>query len=209
MSQLRVLLGFINAPDHSIEETAGAVIAHLSGNAAFPSPPVPTATLQSALTAFTAAIAAQAAGGPPATANKSNKRDALIALLRQLAGYVQQNCGNNMATLLSSGFDAVSTNRASVPLAPPGILSIDNGNSGQLLVKVTPIANAKAYEVRYAAIAPGGAPGPWQDGGLFTNSRSMPVNNLTPGTNYTFQVRAIGGSTGYSDWCDASSHMSL
>ena len=170
---------------------------------------MPTATLQSALTAFTAAIAAQAAGGPPATANQSNKRDALIALLRQLAGYVQQNCGNNMATLLSSGFDAVSTNRASVPLAPPGILSIDNGNSGQLLVKVTPIANAKAYEVRYAAIAPGGAPGPWQSGGLFTNSRSMPVNNLTPGTNYNFQVRAIGGSTGYSGWSDAVSHMSL
>ena len=67
----------------------------------------------------------------------------------------------------------------------------------------------KAYEVRYAALAPGGAPGPWQSGGLFTNSRSMPVNNLTPGTNYSFQVRAIGGSTGYSDWCDAVSHMSL
>ena len=129
----------------------------------------------------------------------------LVALLRQLASYVQNNSNNNLGTLLSSGFEAVSTNRASVPLDAPGILSIDNGNSGQLLVKVSPVANAKAYEVRYAALAPG----PWQDGGLFTNSRSMPVNNLTPGTNYSFQVRAIGGSTGYSGWCDAVSHMSL
>ena len=209
MSQLRVHLGFSNAPDHTIEETAGEVLQHLYGNVAFPSPPVPTATLQTALTAFTTAIAAQAAGGPPATANKNNKRDALIALLRQLAGYVQQNCGNNMATLLSSGFDAVSTNRASVPLDAPHILSIDNGNSGQLLVKVTPIANAKAYEVCYAALAPGGAHGPWQSGSLFTNSRSMPVNDLTPGTNYSFQVRAIGGSAGYSGWSDPVSHMSL
>jgi hypothetical protein len=32
---------------------------------------------------------------------------------------------------------------------------------------------------------------------------------LTPGTTYSLQVRAVGGSTGYSDWSDAVSHMSL
>lgn len=34
----------------------------------------------------------------------------------------------------------------------------------------------------------------------------MAINGLTPGENYQFQVRAIGGSTGYSD---PVSHMSL
>lgn len=48
-----------------------------------------------------------------------------------------------------------------------------------------------------------------QNGGLFTNSRNMPINALTPGGNYQFQVRAVGGSTGYSDWSDPVSHMSL
>ena len=114
-----------------------------------------------------------------------------------------------MAKLLASGFQAVSTNRASTPLAAPTITDILNGNSGQLLLRVGAIANSHAYEVRHAAIAPGGVPGPWQNGGLFGNSRSMPVNGLTPGTNYTFQVRAIGGSTGYSDWSDPVSHMSM
>ncbi|MFO1481723.1 MAG: fibronectin type III domain-containing protein [Verrucomicrobiaceae bacterium] len=52
-------------------------------------------------------------------------------------------------------------------------------------------------------------PGPYQSGGLFTNSRSMAINGLTPGGNYQFQVRAVGGSTGYSDWSDPVSHMSL
>ena len=136
-------------------------------------------------------------------------RAVLVDQLRQLAGYVQANCGNDLATLLSSGFDAVSTNRASVQLTAPLIRDILNGNSGQLLVRVTPVKNAKAYEVRYAAVAAGGVPGPWQSGSLFTNSQSMPINGLTPGTNYTFQVRAIGGATGYSDWSDPSSHMSL
>jgi len=53
------------------------------------------------------------------------------------------------------------------------------------------------------------ASGAWQSGGLFTNSRSMPLNGLTPGTNYSLDVRAVGGSTGYSDWSDPVSHMSM
>ena len=209
MAQLRVYLGFTNAPDHTLEETTLAVLENLYGNAAYPSPPVTNAALQAQLTAFTDAIAAQAQGGTAATAEKNNQRDALIGLLRQLAGYVQENCDNNLATLLASGFEAVSTNRASVPLDKPTILAIDNGHSGQLLVKVKPSANAKCYEGRYAAIGTGGTPGPFQSAGLFTNSRSMPVNGLTPGTMSTFQFRAIGGSTGYSDWSAPSGHMSL
>ena len=54
--------------------------------------------------------------------------------------------------------------------------------------------------------AAGGAPGLWQNGGLFTNSRSMPLNGLAPGTSYTVQVRGIGGS---SDWSNLAGHMSL
>jgi hypothetical protein len=30
---------------------------------------------------------------------------------------------------------------------------------------------------------------------------------LTPGQNYSVQARAIGGSTGHSDWSDPVSHM--
>jgi len=35
----------------------------------------------------------------------------------------------------------------------------------------------------------------------------MTINNLTPGTTYAFQVRAVGGSTGYTDWSDPVAHM--
>ncbi len=209
MPQLRVLLGFAAAADHALEETAQAVLEHLYGNATYPTPPVLEAALQAALAAFSVAIAAAKMGGPAETADKNNKRDALIDLLRKLAGYVQLNHDNDLAKLLASGFEAVSTNKASVPLTAPTIKDILNGMTGQLLVRVGPIANAKGYEVRYALIGAGGAPGPWVDGGLFTSSRGMPVNGLNPGDNYQFQVRAVGGSTGYSDWSDAVSHRSL
>jgi hypothetical protein len=209
MPQLRVLLGFASATDHSLEQTAMAVHMKTYGNAAYPAPTVTEPDFAAALTAFSEAIPTAAQGGPAETADKNNKREALISLLRKLAGYVQENCGNDLATLLSSGFDAVSTNRASTPLEAPTIKDIINGMSGQLVVRVSPIANAKCYEVRYALIGADGAPGPWQDGGLFTNSRHMAINGLTPGGNYQFQVRAVGGSTGYSDWSDPVSHMSL
>lgn len=209
MPQLRVLLGFTNAPDHALEETAGAVLDGFYGNAAFPTPPVAKPALQAALTAFTDAIAAQMNGGPAATAMKNNMRDALIDLLRQLASYVQEASDNDMAKLLSSGFEAVSTHRAQSPLDPPTIKDITNGMSGQLIITVTPIKNTKAYEIRYALAAPGQPQGPWQNGGLFTNSRNMPQNGLTPGSNYAFQVRAIGGSTGYSDWSNPVGHLSM
>ncbi len=207
--QQRVNLGFANAPDHTLEEISGAVIDNLFGKPAFPSPPVTQVALQAALTGFTAAIATQAQGGTAATADKNNKRDALIGLLRQLAGYVQEMHGNDLAVLLSSGFEAVSTSRASSPLEKPHIKEILNGNSGQLILRGSTVQNARCFEMRFAAIGAGGAPGPWQSAGLITNSRSMPVNGLTPGTMYVFQIRAVGGSTGYSDWSDAVQHMSL
>ncbi len=134
-----------------------------------------------------------------ATAEKNNRRDALVELLRQLAAYVQEAAGNDLAKLLGSGFEAVSTNRASTPLDASAIRDIVNGNSGQLLTRVSTVKNAKCYEQRHALIDATGTLGPWQSGALFTNSRSMPTNGLTPGGNYLFQVRAIGGSTGYSD----------
>ncbi len=209
MAHLRVLLGLTNAPDHSLEELAGSVHDNLFGKPAFPTPPVMQGTLQAQITAFTDAIAAQMQGGTAATAAKNFQRDALIAMLRQLAGYVQVACNNDLATLLSSGFEAVNTHNASSPLANPIIRSLDNGNSGQLLIRVTPVPNAKCYEVRYAAILAGGVTGPWQNGGLFSNSRAIPVNGLTPGTSYTVEVRAIGGSTGSTDWSDPVGHMSM
>ena len=51
--------------------------------------------------------------------------------------------------------------------------------------------------------------GPWQAGGLFTGSRGMLLSGLTPGTTYCVHVRAVGGSTNYSDWSDPVSHMCM
>jgi hypothetical protein len=41
---------------------------------------------------------------------------------------------------------------------------------------------------------------PWQEAGIYTQARRIVLMGLTPGTVYFVRVRAIGGSTGYSEW---------
>jgi len=187
--------------------TAATIITGLTGNAVFPSTPVDLKTVQAAVDDLNSAIVAQAHGGPAATAEKYQKQDALIALLRRLKHYVEDHCGNDVAVVLSSGFQPALTTHTRAPLGNPAILAVDLGNSGELVLKVTPIARSKCYEVRLAATGADNVPGSWQTAGLFTNSRSMTVGNLTPGMAYMFQVRAVGGSTGYSEWSNPISRM--
>jgi hypothetical protein len=67
-----------------------------------------------------------------------------------------------------------------------------------------PVANARNYQVQRRV-----GDGSWQDVGFYSQARRMAVNGLTPGTVYQFRVRALGGSTGTSDWSPTVSQMSL
>ncbi len=215
MPQLRVLLGFSNAPDHAVTERADAVLAGLYVSDLWnplPAPlafPVTQAALQTARDNFSDGMAAADMGGPADTADKNNKRDVLVALLRKLAAFVNDNHGNDMAKLLASGFEAVSTNHAQSPLVKPVIRDIIHGNTGQSILRVSPVPNAQNYEPQCALIGPGGTPGPWVSAGLFSNSQALPVSPLIPGAEYLFRVRAMGGSTGSSDWSDTRSHRAM
>jgi len=205
--QIRIADGLRTQSAERLIATARAIIEGMTGNPSFPSPPVDLKTVQAALDDLSAALIAQPNGGPLATAEKKNKQEALILLLRRLRYYVEGHCGNDLSVLLSTGFQAAVTTRVRSPLANPSILNLGLGNSTELVLKVTPIAHAKCYEVRMAAVGAGDSPGPWQTAGLFTNSRSMTIEGLTPGTTYMFQVRAVGGSTRYSDWSNPVSRM--
>jgi len=66
--------------------------------------------------------------------HKKNKRDAVIDLLVKLAHYVQDNCGQNPAALLSSGFQLATNNRAKSPVGKAAIVSRSrNRKSGELV----------------------------------------------------------------------------
>lgn len=203
MSTYRTSLGFARLSDAPLNSFAENVIAKMTDNPGFTTPLISMATLTSAQTAFANAIAAAAQGGKQLIAAKNAAREALLSLLRQQAAYVQSIAGEDLPLLLSSGFVNMSTNRTQVPLSKPVVEQVDNPQSTQLGLRLKPVYTARAYEIRMSYVA-----GEWKAVGVFTQSRVV-IPDLTPGTTYTLQARAIGGSTGYSDWSDPISHMAL
>lgn len=204
MSTYHVSLTFAQLPDSELDEFAAGVIENMTGNASYTTPAVSMAALGTGRTDVVNAMADMAQGGTAATAAKNAAREVLLGLLRQEANYVQGIASEDLTVLLSSGFLAASTNRAQSPLETPSIVKILNEASTQLVLRVTPITNARTYEIRHYT-----TPGVWQSGGISTQARHIIVEGLTPGTTYTLSVRGIGGSTGHSDWSDPVSHMCM
>lgn len=200
--KLKVSLGYNQYPDSVLDELTTAIVTAMTGNAAFPAPTMPLATISARQTVFRTALAAASNGGTQLTAKKNQARQSLLDGLDANAMYVQALARYDLAMLLSSGYQATSTNRAQTQLPAPVILSLDNDVSTQLVLRLSPITNAYCYEVQIST-----GTGAWQPAGSYTAARKIILTSLTPGTVYSVQSRAIGGSTGYSDWSDPSSHM--
>jgi len=200
----RVALDFARLPDTQLDEFTSNIVACLTGNAGFPAPAVPLADLTAAQTAFEDALTAAAQGGVQLTAVKNEMRTALVLLLRKEATYVQSLAGQSLPVLLSSGYNAASTNRSRQQLDIPAIVSITNEMSTQLTVSLQPVTNARSYEAQVKNGTGGYVPA-----GTFTQARRIVLTGLTPGATYSIQARAVGGVTGYSDWSDPVSHMAM
>jgi hypothetical protein len=200
---IRVALSFATFNNDELNSLAILVIVCLKTNPLFPNLPVKIADLTALQAVFQAAITAAATGGVMQTAAQNEAREALVFALRQTAAYIQSLGLVNVSDVLSSGFDVVVSNHnPQMPLGVPVLTGLDNSLSTQLLLRLQSVTNAKAYQVQYCA-----GTAPWQDAGIFPNSRGIVLMNLTPGTVYTARVRAIGGSTRYSDWSASTSLM--
>jgi hypothetical protein len=184
-TKVTVKTGFGTLTDQPAIATAGAVIKGVYAEKSLATPPVDQATLQAAVDDLNGSIAALQAqgGGTAVTSMKNKKREVLDGLLRKLGHYVQANCNDDVQIVLNSGFQAKTTSvRSQTPPAKAQIVSVDNGHTTQLVAKVKKVLRAKAYEVRCAAVGAGNTVGPFQQGGLFTDSRSITITGLTPGT---------------------------
>ena len=133
----------------------------------------------------------------------------MVGFLRQNGLYVQGACNEDVATLTSSGFQAAAQTRVRGPLAKANIITIENGHMGQLLLTADQIPKAAAFEVWTAPVTNAGVIGEWKYLRAFTFARQMPIDDLASGASYAFKVRAIGGTTGYGDFSDPVTHMSL
>ena len=199
---IRVALSFATFSDNDVNSLAILVIVCLKNNLLFPNLPVGIAALTTLQTVFQNAITTAAQGGKLATAAKNEARDGLISALRQTAAYVQSLTPTlTLSQVLSSGFDVANGNTTPTPLTQP-VFTLDNSTTTQLAVALSAVPNAKAYQVQFSSGA-----GAWLEAGIYPNTKGIVLQNLAPGTIYNVRLRAVGGSTQYSDWSATVSLM--
>ena len=202
-------LGFVGMSDADLLKRLNAVHDGMLNNPAYPSPPVDMPGFKSAIDAFTAAVAATLDGGKTATTGRDKRRADVIIMLRLLGHYVEAVCKNDMNVFVSSGFVPATTVRTPPqPVSAPLLIAVDQGSPGQLVVTIKPVARARSYELRYAAVAAAGAAVNWNTIVVASTKPPTPINNLTPGGTYTFQVRAFG-KLGFSNWSASVERMCI
>jgi hypothetical protein len=174
--------------------------------------PVPLPTLQQDIAALTASSAAATDGGKQAIAQRNKDRHTLEQNLTLIGAYVVKVANGDPSVVTAAGFTPAPPRAKSAPkpLAQPTIAGIVQGVTGQLLVSVTPVPGAHSYDVHYSVLTNGnpGTPGSLTTQTVTQAKKPVIFNGLTPGTMYSFQVRALG-KAGYTDWSDSATRMSI
>lgn len=201
-----VSLAFAQIKDARLIPFAEGVHAGISGNALvftnFPATAT-MAMLETAKTDFETKLQLAVKGSEAQTQVRNDSCAALILLLRILATYVEGVALGDAAKIRLAGFEVVThVHTPATQLDPPVIKAVLNGITTQLKLRVIAVAHAAAYEAQYRV-----GTGAWQAGGSFTDSRAIMLTGMIPGTLYEIRVRAVGGSTGYSNWSDSVNHM--
>jgi hypothetical protein len=190
-----------------------SIYAGMNNNPAYPQPPVEMPALKSTLDGFNTLITAALDGSKKVLAERNHQGEVLIKILKHLARYVETVCKDDMTTFLSSGFQAVSKVHTVTPPMSQSIRKITEGlNRGQLFVWLVKVAGALSYEVRWlpvatATTASATAPA-WASTLVASTQPPAIASNLTPGTNYQFEVRVLG-KTGWSDWGGAVTRFAI
>ena len=204
VKKIRAYLGFGKTSDADLLKVLEGVLNGMTNNSAYPNPPVALTDFKSAIDSFSVLVTDALDGGKKVNSAKRKQRGVVVKMVTQLGHYVEAACNDDVATFDTSGFTAVSTVRTPPqPVSGAKISWVDRGaNSGQVLVRISPITGAVSYELRYGLIGNGGAPPAIWTTLPLAGTKTATVNNLTPGASYVFQVRGLG-QLGYSDWSDS------
>jgi hypothetical protein len=203
MPALRTSRIYNRLPDTEFSKFLGGTSKGFKNNTQLPNPPVPPELLDQMKGVLDQCLIDASGGGTLATAKKNAQRAVCSDALDKNASYVDINSNDDLTILLSSGYQPVSTNRAPSILDAPQILSVDNTQTGKLKPRVKADANSRSFLGRIKE-ANGGEFGPVVS---FKSTRAIIFDGLKAGVQYVFELCAVGGSTGQSDWSDPGTGM--
>jgi hypothetical protein len=205
---IRAVLGLTKINDGTVLNLLKASLHGLTANSnIFHNPPVALATYSAAIDAYEASIPGALDGGKIAKEEKKKLRVVVLKMYSLLARYVETNCNDDKATFLLLGFQLQPTARTPTPPVSESIRKVERGsNSGQLKLKLMRNKAAGSYQLRWAPIPPDGVPTNWVTLFIALVQSAIIISDLTPGTTYAFQARALL-DTGYTDWSDSVTLM--
>ena len=204
VSPIRAVMNFNPMIDANLVVLANGVLKGLTGNASFPNPTVSLTTFGNDITTYSNAITAALDGGKNAKAAREKAKKVVVNDLRQEAMYVESNCNDEMEIFVTSGFTARTKPAPTGPVDVPSFKSLDYGvHPGEILVSIKSVPGGKSYNLRFG---PGASPASWTVLSVGTIKKAIPIDTLTSGTLYAFQVQALGVQ-GLSAWSDSSTIM--
>jgi hypothetical protein len=208
VKKIRALLAQTTMPDGDLRALLESCLKGMSANATvFPKSPVDLTAYESTIHAYEGAMPAALDGSKTAIALKNKLKGDAVHLYNQIAHHVESNCNSDMATFLLSGLQPVPTTKAPPqPLDTPTMDVTPGPVSGTLKGKIHTVKKALSYVVHHGAVLPGSTvPATWIEQ-VITNAKPIIFSNLTPGTIYSFQVKALG-RLGYTEWSDPINRM--
>ena len=203
--QLRVLIALLRFPVMIFLQTARDIVAAMTGNVHYTTPFPALVDIGTALDDLQAKIEAAAGRDKTAVAARNNAWTTAKSLMRQLAGYVQAHCQNDLEILLSSGFQATKTPAPIGPLGAPQNLRLTRTDMpGELVLRFEAVYGARAgYLVQIAE----DSDGPFTDY-VATSSSRVEIKGLTEMKTYWARVRA-SGKEGAGPWGESTCSILL
>jgi Fibronectin type III domain len=179
------------------------VVTMMTGNPAFGTPFPTLAAMTTALDALEISAEAAMDRSRTAIANRNADYATALSLLRQLAAYVESHSVDDVAVLISSGFEPVKGSTPIGPLQTPYTAFLHQGPiSGSIRARTSKVRGAYSYNWRLALAS---APTTYLQDVQTTAARYV-FEGLTPGQTYIVQVSAVGAA-GETSWSADTSIM--
>ena len=208
MAKARVKLDFIKLPIPAKIEFVRDRVVDMTGNANFPTPDVPLATITTAVDDLETKHLAAQGGGAAQTQAQDASEEALDDLMRDEAGYVTRIADGSTVIITSAGFDFTQTELSpvAVPAKVEKLKLTHSDQAGTIITNCDPVENAKGYvtvitdmqnasitvnsgSVIFQSAATPGAPPPPSAGSVFLlfnadTFRKTTFSGLKSGTRY-------------------------
>lgn len=189
MKKVKIVTSFMRLTQTKLLQKAQMILQSMTGNPNFPTPTPPLTDLSAANAAFATALANPKSASN--TALKKQLRASLIALLNQLALYVQMNCNNDEIIALSSGYSIGKTKQPFGVLAKAENFKATPLHNGAIKLSNKKIAGADSYIYEYTT-APVTETSTWTT--VNSTKAKTVISNLTSGTCYAVRVAGIGAN---------------